>query len=416
MASRVNDWSDGYAESARDVNLYGPASANVPRSGVVSHRVQYRAPDTSDIQLAPGQNPEDSVYSNAPGARMGQLKPRSGYNPPAGGGYTAQTFPSSGVGAKRYARPKKQSRASKPANGVTRSAPISGDDVTAAVMKAVKADGNTSFANWRQSLVNQGWDGDPSRIKYDPSTGKFVDTGVKAAGAKAASGTASGGDVTPEQTEAQVSHRAESLPGEVQPGENLGDLDGQLTAEIEKRRNMPGGQEFLNKFVAKAKEYFNQPEYKALSDVDKIEMMLGWLRDMNNNPDKYKSEGSTSAPKSEPPAQAPSKSEPPAQPSAPKNTEPTADSSLYMLKPGYSDRAPQPVPPRMSVVGAANAVTAPPVGGPEPAQGLRAEAARVLLARLIGDISDREQLYGNSGSGAVYPQAVDAYYNRGRRE
>ena len=70
----------------------------------------------------------------------------------------------------------------------------------------------------------------------------------------------------------------------------------------------------------------------------------------------------------------------------------------------------------MSVVGAANAVTAPPVGGPEPAQGLRAEAARVLLARLIGDISDREQLYGNSGSGAVYPQAVDAYYNRGRRE
>ena len=116
-----NDWSDGYAESARDVNLNGPASANVPRSGVVSHRVQYRAPDTSDIQLAPGQNPEDSVYSNAPGARMGQLKPRSGYNPPAGGGYTANTFPSSGAGAKRYARPKKQSRASKPA-GKTQSA------------------------------------------------------------------------------------------------------------------------------------------------------------------------------------------------------------------------------------------------------------------------------------------------------
>ena len=416
-----NDWSDGYtSDYLRNLNAYGPASANVPRSSVVSHQVRYRTPDTSDIPLAPGQNPEDSVYSNAPGARMGQLKPRSGYNPPAGGGYTAETFPSSGAGDKRYARPKgtqSRSRGSAPANGVkTRSAPLSGSDVTAAVMKAVKADGNTSFADWRSSLQRQGWDGDPSRIKYDPSTGKFVDTGVKAAGAKAASGTASGGDVTPEQTEAQVSHRAESYPAEVQPGENLGDLDGQLTAEIEKRRNMPGGQEFLNKFVVKAKEYFNQPEYKALSDVDKIEMMLGWLRDMNNNPDKYKSEGSTSAPKSEPPAQAPSKSEPPAQPSAPKNTEPTADSSLYMLKPGYSDRAPQPVPPRMSVVGAANAVTAPPVGGPEPAQGLRAEAARVLLARLIGDISDREQLYGNSGSGAVYPQAVDAYYNRGRRE
>ena len=200
-----NDWSDGYAESARDVNLNGPASANVPRSGVVSHRMQYRAPDTSDIPLAPGQNPEDSVYSNAPGARMGQLKLRSGYNPPAGGGYTAETFPSSGGSGRRYARPKKQSRASKPVNGVTRSAPISGDDVTAAVMKAVKADGNTSFANWRQSLVNQGWDGDPSRIKYDPSTGKFVDTG----------GGVNGGAVTPEQTEAQASHRAESYPAEV---------------------------------------------------------------------------------------------------------------------------------------------------------------------------------------------------------
>lgn len=203
-----NDWSDGYAESARDVNLNGPASANVPRSGVVSHRVQYRAPDTSDIMLAPGQNPEDSVYSNAPGARMGQLKSRSGYNPPAGGGYTAETFPSSGGSGRRYARPKgTQSRSrGAPANGVkTRSAPLSGDDVTAAVMKAVKADGNTSFANWRQSLQRQGWDGDPSRIKYDPSTGKFVDTG----------GGVNGGAVTPEQTEAQASHRAESYPAEV---------------------------------------------------------------------------------------------------------------------------------------------------------------------------------------------------------
>ena len=106
--SQVDDWSDGYtSDYLRDLNTYGPASANVPRSSVVSHRVQYRAPDTSDIPLAPGQNPEGSVYSNASGARMGQTKPRSGYNPPAGGGYTAQTPPSSGAGAKRYARPKK---------------------------------------------------------------------------------------------------------------------------------------------------------------------------------------------------------------------------------------------------------------------------------------------------------------------
>lgn len=121
--SQVDDWSDGYtSDYLRDLNTYGPASANVPRpSSVVSHRVQYRAPDTSDIPLAPGQNPEGSVYSNAPGARMGQLKPRSGYNPPAGGGYTAKTFPSSGGSGRRYARPKKQTQVSKPA-GKTQSA------------------------------------------------------------------------------------------------------------------------------------------------------------------------------------------------------------------------------------------------------------------------------------------------------
>lgn len=179
MASRVYDWSDGYAESARDVNLNGPASANVPRSGVVSHRVQYRAPDTSDIPLAPGQNPESSVYSNASGARMGQTKPASGYRAPAGGGYTAETFPSSGAGARRYARPKvtqSRSRGSASANGVkTRSAPLSGSDVTADVLRSVKAAGNTSFANWRQSLVNQGWSqAEADAVRYDPSTGKFM--------------------------------------------------------------------------------------------------------------------------------------------------------------------------------------------------------------------------------------------------
>ena len=173
--SQVDDWADGYADSARDVNLYGPASANVPRSSVVSHQVRYRAPDTSDIPLAPGQNPEGSVYSNASGARMGQLKSRSGYNPPAGGGYTAETFPHETAG-RRYARSKKQSRGSAPVNGVkTRSAPLSGTDVTADVLRSVKAAGNTSFANWRQSLVNQGWSqAEADAVRYDPSTGKFM--------------------------------------------------------------------------------------------------------------------------------------------------------------------------------------------------------------------------------------------------
>ena len=120
--SQVDDWSDGYtSDYLRDLNTYGPASANVPRSSVVSHQVRYRAPDTSDIPLAPGQNPEGSVYSNASGARMGQLKPRSGYDSPAGGGYTAKTFPSSRGSGRRYARPKKQTQVSKPA-GKTQSA------------------------------------------------------------------------------------------------------------------------------------------------------------------------------------------------------------------------------------------------------------------------------------------------------
>ena len=198
--------NDGWASDyLRQLNTQGPGNPG----NVVSSKVQYVPPvsrggqgsdwaDTSDIPLAPGQNPESSVYSNAPGARMGQTKPASGYRAPAGGGYTAETFPSSGGSGRRYARPKgtqSRSRGSAPANGVkTRSAPLSGADVTADVMKAVKADGNTSFANWRQSLVNQGWDGDPSKIKYDPSTGKFVDTG----------GGVNGGAVTPEKTDTQA--------------------------------------------------------------------------------------------------------------------------------------------------------------------------------------------------------------------
>ena len=90
--SQVDDWSDGYtSDYLRDLNTYGPASANVPRSSVVSHQVRYRAPDTSDIPLAPGQNPEGSVYSNASGASMGQTKPASGYRAPAGGGWDANS-------------------------------------------------------------------------------------------------------------------------------------------------------------------------------------------------------------------------------------------------------------------------------------------------------------------------------------
>lgn len=179
--------NDGWASDyLRQLNTQGPGNPG----NVVSSKVQYVPPvsrggrgsdwvDTSDIPLAPGQNPESSVYSNAPGARMGQLKPASGYRAPAGGGYTAETFPSSGGSGRRYARPKvtqSRSRGSAPANGVkTRSAPLSGSDVTADVLRTVKAAGNTSFANWRQSLVNQGWSqAEADAVRYDPSTGKFI--------------------------------------------------------------------------------------------------------------------------------------------------------------------------------------------------------------------------------------------------
>ena len=124
--SQVDDWADGYADSARDVNLYGPASANVPRSSVVSHQVRYRAPDTSDIPLAPGQNPEGSVYSNASGARMGQTKPASGYRAPAGGGWDVNSsdtnlrFPNES-GGRRYASSKTKASAKPAAKKKTKS-------------------------------------------------------------------------------------------------------------------------------------------------------------------------------------------------------------------------------------------------------------------------------------------------------
>jgi len=184
--------NDGWASDyLRQLNTQGPGNPG----NVVSSKVQYVPPvsrggqgsdwaDTSDIPLAPGQNPEDSVYSNAPGARMGQLKPASGYRAPAGGGWDVNSSDanlrfSNESGGKRYARPRRtqsRSRGSAPANGVkTRSAPLSGADITTDVMKAVKADGNTSFANWRQSLVNQGWSqAEADAVRYDPSTGKFM--------------------------------------------------------------------------------------------------------------------------------------------------------------------------------------------------------------------------------------------------
>ena len=175
--SQVNDWSDGYASDyLRNLNAYGPASANVPRSSVVSHQVRYQSP----VVLTEARTNDTPMYTEDD-ARGAYVAPASGYRAPAGGGWDVNSsdanlrFPNES-GGRRYARSKKQSRASKPANGVkTRSAPLSGSDVTADVLRSVKADGNTSFANWRQSLVNQGWSqAEAAAVRYDPSTGKFM--------------------------------------------------------------------------------------------------------------------------------------------------------------------------------------------------------------------------------------------------
>ena len=325
--SQVDDWADGYADSARDVNLYGPASANVPRSSVVSHQVRYRAPDTSDIPLAPGQNPEDSVYSNASGARMGQLKPASGYRAPAGRGYTAQTFPHETAG-RRYARPKRtqsRSRGSAPANGVkTRSAPLSGADVTADVLRSVKAAGNTSFANWRQSLVNQGWSqAEADAVRYDPSTGKFMsnasgqaatdhymreqadkDAGIMAdnpevegkvsgqtpaaetpakteGGAQPAPAKTEGGaQPAPVETEGGAQPAPAKTEGSTQSDAEIEQLRAQMRAEVNKLR---GFGDFGNKAVAWAQQWGDEVlSDSGKSDAEQMQEMIKHLQWWNS--------------------------------------------------------------------------------------------------------------------------------------
>ena len=80
--SQVDDWADGYADSARDVNLYGPASANVPRSSVVSHQVRYQPP----VAQTEARTNDTSMYTEDD-ARGAYAAPASGYRAPAGGGW-----------------------------------------------------------------------------------------------------------------------------------------------------------------------------------------------------------------------------------------------------------------------------------------------------------------------------------------
>lgn len=51
-------------------------------------------------------------------------------------------------------------------------------DVTKDVIAAVRAGGNSTFANWRDTLRQQGW-ANPELIKYDPTSGKFISSDPK---------------------------------------------------------------------------------------------------------------------------------------------------------------------------------------------------------------------------------------------
>lgn len=56
-----------------------------------------------------------------------------------------------------------------------KSSRIGGIDYTDAVIKTVRAGGNPSFAGWRNTLIQQGWDADTAKsIKYDPVSGRFL--------------------------------------------------------------------------------------------------------------------------------------------------------------------------------------------------------------------------------------------------
>ena len=63
------------------------------------------------------------------------------------------------------------------ASNQNKSSRIGGIDYTDAVIKTVRAGGNPSFANWRNTLIQQGWDADTANsIKYDPVSGRFLST------------------------------------------------------------------------------------------------------------------------------------------------------------------------------------------------------------------------------------------------
>ena len=92
--SQVDDWSDGYtSDYLRDLNTYGPASANVPRSGVVSHQVQYQPP----VAQTEAKTNDTPLYDNGGGFNPGPQRLVSA---------PARPFRGNATAAQRAARPK----------------------------------------------------------------------------------------------------------------------------------------------------------------------------------------------------------------------------------------------------------------------------------------------------------------------
>ena len=96
--SQVDDWSDGYtSDYLRNLNTYGPASANVPRSSVVSRQVQYQPPVAQTGVQTEAKTNDTPLYDNAGGFNPGSQRLVSA---------PARPFRGNATAAQRAARPK----------------------------------------------------------------------------------------------------------------------------------------------------------------------------------------------------------------------------------------------------------------------------------------------------------------------
>ena len=97
--SQVDDWSDGYtSDYLRNLNTYGPASANVSRpSSVVSRRVQYQPPVAQTGAQTEAKTNDTPLYDNDGGFNPGPQRLVSA---------PARSFRGNATAAQRAARPK----------------------------------------------------------------------------------------------------------------------------------------------------------------------------------------------------------------------------------------------------------------------------------------------------------------------